>query len=184
MKGIIFRELLNLTEELFGYETVDEIIEKSNLKSKGVYTSVGTYPHAEVFELVKQLSIKTNLPEETLFKEFGKYAFGVFSKSYPNLMVDFTDALTFLQHIEDTIHVEVLKLYPEAELPKFIVEKRTENELILNYSSERKMSDLAEGLIQGCFEHYKIKATLKIEVLKTDKSNVRFIINKINDTIS
>lgn len=178
MKGLIFREFLNLVEERFGYETVDKIIETSKLDSKGIYTSVGTYPHEEIFMLVKQLSVKTQISESVLFKEFGKYAFDVFMKSYSRLLSDFDDAFNFLQHVEDTIHIEVLKLYPEAELPKFVVEKRTENELILNYSSERKMADMAEGLILGCFEHFKIEADLQIEIMKKDLSNVRFIITR------
>lgn len=181
MKGIIFREFLNLVEESFGYEVVDEIIEKSKLPSDGIYTSVGTYPHEEIFALVKQLSLKTKIPEVELFKVFGNYAFKSFAKLYPELIAEFSDPLVFLQHVEDTIHVQVLKLYPEAELPKFIIEKKTNDELILNYYSVRKMSDLAEGLILGCFEHFKINADIKIENIKSDKSNVKFIIRIINE---
>ena len=61
MKGIIFREFLEMVEEQFGYKTVDTIIENSNLASKGIYTSVGTYPHQEMFSLVKELSALTNI---------------------------------------------------------------------------------------------------------------------------
>ena len=38
MKGIIFRGFLNLVEENFGIETMDAIIEESDLASGGAYT--------------------------------------------------------------------------------------------------------------------------------------------------
>ena len=41
MKGMVFIEFLELVEEKFGLEMVDNIIEQSNLESEGVYTLVG-----------------------------------------------------------------------------------------------------------------------------------------------
>jgi hypothetical protein len=58
MKGIVFTEFLDLVEAKFGLETVDEIIEKSDLKSKGVYTSIGTYDFSEMLSLITNLSEK------------------------------------------------------------------------------------------------------------------------------
>ena len=38
MKGIVFTEFLDMVEKEFGYETVDHIIENSELSSNGIYT--------------------------------------------------------------------------------------------------------------------------------------------------
>ena len=43
MKGIVFTEFLEMVEEKYGLEMVDDIIENANLQSHGAYTSVGTY---------------------------------------------------------------------------------------------------------------------------------------------
>ena len=59
MKGIVFAEFIELVEDKFGFEIADEIIEESNLPSGGSYTSVGTYDHREMLELVTHLSEKT-----------------------------------------------------------------------------------------------------------------------------
>ena len=48
MKGIVFTEFLEMVETKFGLETVDNIIENSDLKSEGIYTSVGTYDFNEM----------------------------------------------------------------------------------------------------------------------------------------
>jgi len=55
MKGIIFREFIDMVEAQFSPQMVDDIIQASTLASGGAYTSVGTYPHDEMFQLVEHL---------------------------------------------------------------------------------------------------------------------------------
>lgn len=178
MKGLIFCEFLEMVEKEFGYETVDHIIENTNLPSNGVYTSVGTYSHQEMFALVEQLSVKTNIPQSKLLYTYGEYVFGVFGNAYKELILGYKNAFDFLCRVEDTIHVQVLKLYPEAELPRIEVKNRSNESLELVYSSKRKMSDFAEGLIQGCLKHFNEHASISKEFLKEDQSQVLFTIRK------
>ena len=63
MKGIIFTEFLEMVEKEFSAETVDTIIDNSNLESGGSYTSVGTYPHIEMVELVSNLPNRISSPQ-------------------------------------------------------------------------------------------------------------------------
>ena len=181
MKGIVFREFLAMVETKYGYSVVDEIIEKSNIKSKGAYTSVGTYPHEEMFKLVDQLSRILNVEPEKLFYAYGEYVFGSFLKAYPHLTISYTDAFDLLSHIEGTIHVEVLKLYPDAELPSLETRERTDHSMIMVYRSQRKMSDFAEGLIQATLDHFNEKAIVQKEILAEDRSEVLFSITKSNE---
>jgi predicted hydrocarbon binding protein len=178
MKGLVFCEFLEMVENKFGYKMVDYIIENTNLKSNGIYTSVGTYSHVEMFDLVNQLSIKTKIPVSKLFYSYGEYVFGVFGKAYRDLVLGYQNSFDFLCRVEDTIHVQVLKLYPEAELPKLEVQSRSDTALRLIYTSKRKMHDFAEGLIQGCLNHFGEKATIKKEILCDDQSQVLFTIQK------
>jgi len=53
-----------------------------------------------------------------------------------------------------TIHVEVRKLYPDAELPTFTCDTSTPGRLTMLYRSSRPFADLAEGLIAGCIAHF------------------------------
>ena len=61
MKGIVFTELIEMIENEFSFKIADDIIQRSNLKSKGVYSSIGTYDHQEIFILVKELSDATGI---------------------------------------------------------------------------------------------------------------------------
>jgi hypothetical protein len=60
----------------------------------------------------------------------------------------------FLSRIEDHVHAEVRKLYPDAELPTFETRLSDSGTLEMTYRSRRPFADLALGLIQGCLKHY------------------------------
>jgi len=137
MKGIVFTEFLEMVEAKFGYEVVDHIIEESKLESNGIYTSIGTYPHSEIVQLLMNLSDKVDLDPGLLLREFGKYLFDTFLASYPQFFTAVDNAFDFLHSIDKHIHVEVLKLYPDATLPKFISEEKDDGTMIMTYKSER-----------------------------------------------
>jgi len=181
MKGIVFTEFIDMVENEFGYGMVDQIIEDSNLPSKGIYTSVGTYDHSEIVALLMNLSKQTKIDSQVLLKQFGEYLFGTFLKAYPHFFKESENSIDFLQSIDNYIHVEVLKLYPDAKLPKFKTETLEDGSLIMTYYSERKMSALAAGLIEKSILHYKDPFTVKIEMVEEDGSIAKFTIkNKKN----
>ena len=82
MKRIVFSEFLELVEEKFGLETVDHLIESTELASGGAYTAVGTYPHSEMVALVVALSQKSGIPVPDLLQVFGHHLFNTFNKNY------------------------------------------------------------------------------------------------------
>ena len=178
MKGIVFTEFLDLVEEKFGLETVDEIISKSALASEGIYTSIGTYSFSEMLQLLQHLSIKTEISIDNLLLVYGEHFFSVIEKSYPGLLATYKDPIDMLSSIENHIHVEVRKIYPEAELPTFIVEEKTKNSLIMIYKSSRAMHHFGLGLMNKTFQHFKSTASIVLEKIKEDGTEVKFIIHK------
>jgi hypothetical protein len=181
MKGIVFTEFLDMVESEYGYEIVDKIIENSDLTSRGIYTSVGTYEHGEIVQLLSSLSSEVSVEAQILLKAFGKYLFGTFLGSYPHFFSTVDNVLEFLKSIDAHIHVEVLKLYPDATLPSFKYNTREDGALIMTYESERKMAALAEGLIERAIEHFDEPYQIQSEHVVKDGSVVRFIISKEND---
>ena len=177
MKGIIFTEFLDMVEDGMGYDTVDQLITESNLPSGGAYTAIGTYDHSEMVTLVSGLSKKTAIPVPDLLHAFGQYLFGTFEKNYSAFLNAAPDAFSFLESIEAYIHVEVRKLYPDAELPRFKTERKG-SILEMIYYSDRRMSDFALGLIEKTFEYYKEKASITRQFTKSDGSEVLFVIEK------
>jgi len=178
MKGIVFREFLEMVEDKFGEEMADAIIEESNLPSGGAYTSVGTYDHSEMMTLVTKLSERSGLATKDLMKTYGYHIFSVFHEGYPQMFEGINDSFDFLGKIESYIHREVRKLYPDAELPEFQISKPDEKTLIMVYRSKRKMADFAEGLIHRALDHFKDDATVDRETLVEDGSEVKFTITR------
>ena len=88
------------------------------------------------------------------------------------------NAFDFLESIETYIHVEVKKLYPDAQLPQFKTKRLNPDTLEMIYHSDRSMSDFALGLIEKTFEHYQETASITREYLKENGSEVRFLIVK------
>jgi hypothetical protein len=154
MKGIVFTEFLELVEERYGLAVVDRMLQASDLPSGGVYTSVGTYHHNELVQLVRQLSAATGMALPDLLHTFGEYLFARFVVAYPRFFAGVSTAFQFLMHVENHIHVEVRKLYPEAELPRFECHSPAPDRLEMTYRSPRPFTDFAEGLIAGCIKHF------------------------------
>ncbi|MDQ5769257.1 heme NO-binding domain-containing protein [Thiothrix subterranea] len=158
MKGLVFTEFLDMVEQQFSANMVDDIIEASDLPSGGAYTAVGTYSHSEIVTLVQQLAIRTGIAVPELIKAFGHYFFGRFVALYPSFFTAAPDVFDFLDSIENHVHVEVLKLYPDAQLPTFETQREGSDKLIMIYRSKHPFATLAAGLIEGCLAHYQVTA--------------------------
>lgn len=171
MKGVVFTEFSEMVEDRFGLAVADAVLEAS--PNKGSYTAVGDYDFRELVAMVGDLAERTSLPAATLVEAFGHHLFGRFVEAYGQMFVGISTALDLLEKVEDHIHVQVRKLYPKAELPRFDVE-RDGSTLYMTYRSPRCLSDLARGLIQGCLDHYETSGTVTAQPQNDAGSVVRF----------
>lgn len=177
MKGMIFTEFLEMVEEQFSLDMVDDIITDANLPSGGAYTAVGTYPHSEMVQLVAGLSERTAIPVPTLLSAFGERLFARFSVRYADLLTKAHSSFSFLDQLESYVHIEVKKLYPEAELPRFECSQLVDGRMQMIYTSKRAMADLAHGLMIGCFHHFREQVQIEREDLSTGQGTVvRFVL--------
>ena len=138
MKGMVFTELFELIEEKFGYDRLDEVIDASSLENDGSYTATGNYSFDELVRIVTSLSEQTSIPMGTLLEVYGEYLFPKLLKVLPELSKD-ADILEFVESVENHIHVQVRKLYPDAELPTFELVSSTPQSLQFYYVSKRNI---------------------------------------------
>lgn len=178
MKGIIFTEFLELVEEKFGLSMVDEIIEQSELISGGVYTSIGTYEFSEMLQLLSHLSQNTNISIDNLLMVYAEHLFKALIKGYPNLVKHYKDPMSLLASIENHIHVEVQKIYPDAQLPTFDLISRTDHKMVMIYKSEKALYMLGKGLMEETFKLFKVEGKIAYKKLKADGTEVEFTITK------
>jgi hypothetical protein len=154
MKGIILRQYLEFVETNYGPETVEKIIEESQLSSQGAYTNVGTYSYEDILHLTKALSEIVNLPIERIVRDFGQSLFQNLMIAHPQYQ-NLTSVKEMLAKIHNVIHVEVRKLYPDAALPDLDYSENEDGSLSIHYKSERPFATFALGLIMGCVDYYK-----------------------------
>jgi len=178
MKGIVFTEFLEMVEELFGDEMADDILDDADLDSGGVFTAVGTYDYTEMVALVVELNKRTDIPIPDLLKTYGKHLFGRFYTLFPAFFEGVTSSLDFASTIENHIHIEVRKLYPDAELPSFDTEK-DDKQMSMVYRSARPFADFAEGLLTGCIEHFNNDATLSRRDIADDNTHTEFVLTRV-----
>ena len=176
MKGVVFTEFLEMVEQRFSLEAVDQILNRAAPPHGGTYTAVGTYPVEEMFALVTALAEVSRAPIPDLLFAFGDHLFGRFAVGFPQFFQGTTGALDFLERVDSYIHIEVRKLYPDAELPKFDAERVSPGELVLVYHSRRRMADLAHGLIAGCGKHFGVALEIEREDLSGDGQDVKFVV--------
>lgn len=173
MKGIVFTELIEMVEATFGQDLMDDVLDDCTLESGGAYTSVGTYDHRELLEIVSVLSKHSDIPVRDLIHKYGHHLFSRFHDMMPQFFDGPTSAFEFLESVHDYIHVEVKKLYPDAALPEFQTERQGDDTLIMTYKSQCPFADFAHGLMQGCIDFYKENIQIEGEDKNTDNQFCR-----------
>jgi hypothetical protein len=181
VKGVVFTEFMEMVEARMGLDMLDQIITEAELPNDGAYTSVGTYDHAELVRLVMALSRATGLDTAELVHVFGQHLFQRFHTTYPAFFEGVDTAFDFLSRIDGVIHVEVRKLYPDAELPKLRCERVSEREMTLLYSSPRGFGDLAAGLIDGCIRHFGEQVSVRRTDLEKEAGCHRVLFHLARD---
>jgi hypothetical protein len=154
MKGMVFTEFLDMVERAWSPDLADQLIDSALSPTGGAYTAVGTYDHRELVRMVQALAVQTSIPVPELLRRFGHHLAKTFASRFPGFFNAQPTLFDFLASIDAVIHVEVLKLYPDAELPSFKVEHRSDEAMTLSYRSTRHMSPLALGLIEGAALRY------------------------------
>lgn len=165
MKGMIFTEFLDMVEGSFGLAVKDRVIAAAGGAHDGAYTAVGNYDHREMVAMASELSAISGMSLHELFIAFGHHAFGIFVQHYGQFFEKATTAMEFLAHVESYIHVEVRKLYPDAELPSFTYPPAAAGELVMDYRSPRPMAAFAEGLVRATIKYYGTPLQLTVQDL-------------------
>lgn len=169
MKGMIFTEFLDMVEGSFGLAVKDRVIAAAGGGHDSAYTAVGNYDHRELAAMAMELSAATGISLRDLLIAFGHHTFGVFVQHYGHFFESAKGALDFLAHVEGYIHVEVRKLYPDAELPSFSYPPCSPGELVMEYHSPRPMAAFAEGLVRATIKYFGERITLTVQDLSAGR---------------
>ena len=152
MKGIIFNLAEEVVASLHGEDVWDEILERAGLE--GAYTSLGSYPDDELTALVAAASALLNSPPDAVLRSLGEGAMPLLAERFPSFFAGHTSSRSFILTLNEIIHAEVRKLYPDATVPDFGFESPSDAEVLIVYESPRQLCALAEGFVAGAASHY------------------------------
>lgn len=155
MKGIVFNLLEDFITEKAGAEKYEEILSSCELKTKEPFVGPGSYPDEDLLEIVGKTvqAMGITLPEA--LRAFGRFCFPKLAEKFPFFVTPYKHPKPFLMTVETVIHVEVKKLYKDAEPPTFSYEEPSPDILIMRYRSKRKLCFLMEGLLEGVADYYR-----------------------------
>lgn len=180
MKGMVFTELLKMAEAVMGEQAVDDVLDQLNLENDGAYNAVGNYQCQELLKLVTAFGGHLNMPLDDLQRTFGEWMFSHFAQNYPEFFKGKPDALAMLDAIENEVHVEVRKLYPNVELPTFETYRTRQGELTMIYHSERPLVFFCHGLIDACVAYFGEPATVTMKDRSSEgRYQAEFIVKKV-----
>ncbi|MBX2850025.1 MAG: heme NO-binding domain-containing protein [Acidiferrobacterales bacterium] len=162
MLGVIFTSLIEMMEQEVGLEATEEVLDKAQVESGACYTAVGFYPPEELVSIVTHLSQQTGIPIPDLVQQFGFYLFDLLATSHPHAVEGKTSVIELLSQLDSHIHVEVKKLYPEANLPAFKTIEESDSHIKLLYISTNRLEPLAEGLIKGGADYFNENVVIRI----------------------
>ena len=112
MQGSIFTAFSDMIIDQMGMEKWNELLEKTNPSSGGVYTSGAQYEDSELINMVVLLSEQTGIAVDDLIESFGTYVFDILYKNSGVDVSSIDNLRDFLLAIDNVIHVEVQRPIP------------------------------------------------------------------------
>jgi hypothetical protein len=152
MKGIIFNLLEEVTDTKLGDGAWDQLLDATRLE--GAYTSLGSYPDAELLALVEAVQGRLGKSQAEVLRWFGSAAVPPLTLRYPAFFEGHRSLQTFMLTLNEVIHREVRKIYAGADAPDFGFELVATGRLVMSYVSSRGLCMFAEGLIHGTAAHF------------------------------
>ena len=176
MKGFIFTNFIEFVETNHGLEMVDEMITNCNLPSQGIYSSFSSYEFDELVSLLTFVSQKTKVNPEILLEKFGVFVFPYLIGKHSYIIENFDNPIDLIGGIENHIHIEVKKLYNDADLPTFRVVEKTTKKLTIIYNSSKGLTFFAIGLMKETLNHFNVNGSITIDKSFDATMGVKFII--------
>jgi len=153
MHGMIFSELENYAEAKYGRGTWNALLRKVNLDNR-IYLAVQDYPDSEIISLVMAASSMNALPVSAVLEDFGQFIVPSLMRMYGHLLRPEWRAIDAIEHTEGTVHAVVRVQRPGAKPPRLTTQRVSPSEVLLVYTSSRKMCGLAIGIGMGLGQHF------------------------------
>ncbi len=166
MYGLINKALKQFTEEKYGEETWNQVMQSLEIFDD-------TFPKFEYFsddityQIVGKLSEETGTSAEQLLQDIGKFWLKFIAiKEYENILrLGGNNFRQFIARL-NRVHAGVQEKFPELQPPQFFLTDVEENSFVLHYHSQRDgLLPLVIGILKGLAEKFNVD--VKMRTLRT-----------------
>jgi len=172
MHGIIFNQFNQFVVKTYGIYTWGQICDK--LDSKSLHFPTQVYADEEFFDIVQAAAAQIKIGKEELMIAFGEFIAPTLLKVYSASIQPSWTIFDLLEHTENTMHKAVRWADKLADPPKLVCQRVTVNEVVIDYSSRRKMVAFGVGIIKGLSKSYNEKLDItRIDDVKSSQLRIR-----------
>ena len=153
MHGVIFSELRKYVDDRLGASAWDKLLVEAGFAGR-IFLPVKTYSDADAVALVSTVVRVTGRSADALLEDFGAFIAPDLLKMYGHLLDPSWKTLDVIENTEETIHKVVRARNPGAAPPELQCTRPSKEEVLVTYSSPRRMCAIAKGIAKGLAAHY------------------------------
>ena len=154
MHGLIFSELKKFVVARVGPDAWNKVVAESGLGDK-MFLPNQVYNDGDLVALVTAASKLTGIPAAALEEAFGEFIAPELLRMYQAQVNPAWRTLDVVEKTEGVVHRAVRLKVPGAQPPRLVTTRTSPTEVVLEYTSTRKMCPVAIGIIKGVGRHYK-----------------------------
>ncbi|SNR32336.1 Haem-NO-binding [Hymenobacter mucosus] len=176
--GTIFSLLKRYVQTQYDHSTWVRLVERAGLTAEQ-FDHKHVYPDEHMYALVGHAAEMTGIPAHELQEKFGEYLVPDLMYMYQRLLQPNWTTLDMLEHTEGTMHRQVRAEHVENSPPVLHVTRLSQNELLIDYVSERRMGALAVGIVRGVAKYYDEADQIEVEpTTSEDGAHVRIRVRR------
>ncbi|MEA2463964.1 MAG: hypothetical protein QOJ98_1711 [Acidobacteriota bacterium] len=160
MHGIVFGELKQYVTARLGDTAWNELLADAAIGPK-LYLAIQEYPDEELGAILQAACRRTALSAAEVLQDFGDFIGPHLVHMYRMYIQPEWKTLDVIEHTEERIHKMVRVQHRGARPPYLSTTRRSEDEIVIHYSSERRLCAFAKGIALGIARHYGEKIAIR-----------------------
>src|SRR5437667_9516732 len=148
LHGMIFSELRSYAEDKLGPGSWNAVLKRAGLE-RSVYLPIQEYPDCDASALIAAVSTATRRNLSLVLEDFGECIAPTLMKLHGHLLLPEWKTIDVIAHTEGTSHSVVRMKDSAADTPHLTTKRVSPDEVLLVYTSPRKLSAPAIGISRG-----------------------------------
>ena len=153
MHGTIFMELRKYVETKLGKGEWRKLLDEVGLGTR-LYLPIEDYPDQEAISLMTAASRMTRTPADAMLEDFGEFIAPDLIKLFGYLVNPEWKTIDLIANTEQAIHQVLRDTTSKVTPPELKCTRPSPGEVIITYTSQRKLCAMAKGIAKGFAKHY------------------------------